>query len=81
MVCGFYFIILGLTKMITEKVLREQHKWVQSFYFFLGVSIIGTVFALMATYNEYKNITESISNFGAIISFLLAVYSFFREKR
>ncbi|AFM14717.1 hypothetical protein Turpa_4083 [Turneriella parva DSM 21527] len=26
MICGFYFIILGLTKIITDKVLHEQRK-------------------------------------------------------
>jgi hypothetical protein len=42
---------------------------------------VGVVFALMATYPEYRGISESIANFGAIVSLLLAIYSFFYERR
>jgi len=52
-----------------------------NFLVFLGISIVGVVFALMATYPEYRGISESIANFGAIVSLLLAIYSFFYERR
>lgn len=47
---------------------------------FLGVSIMGTSFALLATYPEYRGMTDAVANFGAMVSLLLALYAFWRER-
>jgi hypothetical protein len=41
---------------------------------------MGTSFALLATYPEFRGITDSVANFGAMVSLLLAIYAFWRER-
>jgi len=47
---------------------------------FFGAAILGTAFALLATYPDYRRLTDTISNIGAIVSLVLAIYAFWRER-
>lgn len=48
---------------------------------FLGLAIIGTAVAILATSNDYKGIIDSFAIIASVISFGITLIAWFREKQ
>jgi hypothetical protein len=46
----------------------------------LGSLIVGTAFALLASYKEFRQLTESIMTILAVAGFLLTIWQIYRSK-
>jgi len=50
-------------------------------YVILGSLIIGTLFALLETYKEYKYITASLTTIITLAGFIISVWSILRDGK